>query len=99
MVEKAAEHPKKAVTAFEAVLSIDSQRYDAAVELASQYSTARRNGEVDELLTRYASLLEHSPISVDEGSFFLIQGLLNERRGDAVQRQLIRGPNSVRLPQ
>lgn len=65
VAEKAAEHPKKAIMAFQAVLSINNERYDAAVELASQYSMARRNGEVDDLLSRYESLLVNSPKYLD----------------------------------
>jgi tetratricopeptide (TPR) repeat protein len=65
LVEKASEHPKKAVAAFESVLRLDSDRYDAAVELASQYSMARRNGEVDALLTRYEEALVNSPKYLD----------------------------------
>ncbi len=65
LVEKASEHPKKAVEAFESVLRLDPDRYDAAVELASQYSMARRNGEVDALLTRYEEALANSPKYLD----------------------------------
>jgi tetratricopeptide (TPR) repeat protein len=65
LVEKASEHPKNAVEAFEAVLRLDTNRYDAAVELASQYSMARRNGEVSELLARYEGSLDNSPKYLD----------------------------------
>ncbi|MGB5720257.1 MAG: hypothetical protein WBM34_06130, partial [Woeseiaceae bacterium] len=53
LVEKAKEHPKRAIEAFETVLRLDENRYDAAVELASQFSMARRNVEVEALLSRY----------------------------------------------
>lgn len=65
LVEKASEHPKKAIEAFEAILRIDANRYDAAVELASQYSMGRRNGEADALLTRYEKALDNSPKYLD----------------------------------
>ena len=35
LVEKAAQHPLKAVEAFEKVLELDAERYDAAIELSS----------------------------------------------------------------
>lgn len=65
LVEKAAHRPKKASQAFEAVLRIDASRYDAAVELASQYSMSRRNGDVEELLGRYEESLANSPRYLD----------------------------------
>jgi len=65
LVEKASEHPKKAIAAFEAVLRLDDKRYDAAVELAGQYSMGRRNVEVDELLCRYEASLANSPKYLD----------------------------------
>ncbi len=65
LVEKASEHPKKAVEAFETVLQLDENRYDAAVELASQYSMGRRNGEVLALLSRYEAALHNSPKYLD----------------------------------
>lgn len=65
LVEKAAEHPKKATAAFEAVLRLDERRYDAAIELASQHSMARRNAEVAALLKRYEKDLTNSPKYLD----------------------------------
>lgn len=65
LIEKAQEHPKLAIAAFEKVIELDENRYDAAVELASQYSMARRNREVAELLGRYESALENSPKYLD----------------------------------
>ena len=65
LVEKAAERPKRAVAAFEAVLRRAPERYDAAVELASQYSMARRNRDVADLLARYEQALENSPKYLD----------------------------------
>lgn len=65
LVEKASQHPKKAIDAFEAVLRLDDKRYDAGIELASQYSMGRRNAEVYELLNRYESSLSNSPKYLD----------------------------------
>ncbi|MDH3305004.1 MAG: hypothetical protein OEM92_07340, partial [Gammaproteobacteria bacterium] len=65
LVEKAARRPRRAMAAFEAVLAIDASRYDAAVELAGQYSMARRNGDVAELLGRYEDALANSPRYLD----------------------------------
>ncbi len=65
LVEKAAQKPKKAIDAFEAVLRMDAKRYDAAVELASQYSMGRRNAEVAALLGRYEGSLANSPRYLD----------------------------------
>ena len=73
ITEKAAGRPKKAVEAFQAVLSIDDDRYDAAVELASQYSMARRNGDVDDLLSRYQGQLENSPKYLDMAATTFIE--------------------------
>jgi len=65
LVHKAAEHPRKAIEAFETVLYLDSNRYDAAIELASQYSMGRRNGEVADMLRRYKGALGNSPKYLD----------------------------------
>jgi len=63
--EKASQRPLKAVEVFEHVLRLDSKRYDAAVELATQYSIARRNGDVLELLEQYEDHLGNSPRYLD----------------------------------
>ncbi len=65
LVEKASSRPKKAIKAFESALQVDERRYDAAVELASQYSMARRNAEVAALLNRYEDALTNSPRYLD----------------------------------
>ncbi len=65
LVEKASEHPKRAIDAFQKVLALDANRYDAAIELASQYSMGRRNGEVVALLRRYEGFLDNSPKYLD----------------------------------
>ena len=65
LVEKASEHPKKAIAAFETVLRLDANRYDAAIELASQYSMGRRNDEVAAVLKHYEDALGNSPKYLD----------------------------------
>jgi len=65
MAEKAAQHPRLATQAFETALRHDPKRADAAIELASQYSMARRNGDVRDLLERYTGMLEDSPMYLD----------------------------------
>jgi tetratricopeptide (TPR) repeat protein len=65
LCEKAASRPLKAAEAFERALQLDSGRYDAAIELANQYSIARRNAEVAALLARYEPMLANSPRYLD----------------------------------
>lgn len=65
LVEKAAQRPLKAVAAFSTALELDPGRYDAAVELANQYSVARRNAEAADLLARYEPMLDGSPRYLD----------------------------------
>ena len=65
LVEKASNRPVRAAQAFEKALELDGSRYDAAIELANQYSIARRNGEVAKLLTKYEDKLDNSPIYLD----------------------------------
>lgn len=76
LVERAANRPRKAIEAFERALILDDKRYDAAVELANQYSTARRNGEAADLLARYENMLDNSPMYLDlAGSVYSDIGL------------------------
>jgi tetratricopeptide (TPR) repeat protein len=65
VVERAARHPAMAAQAFERSLQLDAARYDAAIELANQYSVARRNGDAAALLERYQEKLGNSPIYLD----------------------------------
>lgn len=59
LVERIQRRPQKAIQAFERVLAIDPERYDAGVELANQFSIARRNGDAAELLARYEDRLSN----------------------------------------
>jgi len=65
LVERVLEKPVKARQAFEKALALDANRYDAAVELANQYSIARRNGETAALLAKYEDSLANSPMYLD----------------------------------
>lgn len=59
---KGTQHPNQAIAAFETVLALDSARYDAAIELASQLSVARRNAEVLAVIDQYEGALDNSPL-------------------------------------
>jgi thioredoxin-like negative regulator of GroEL len=65
LVERVQQHPQKAIQAFERALEIDPGRYDAAVELANQFSFARRNADAAGLLARYEGKLSNSPMYLD----------------------------------
>jgi len=65
MVERVNKHPVKSLQAFEKALELDPDRYDAAIELANQYSTARRNGDAADLLKKYQDKLQNSPRYLD----------------------------------
>ncbi len=65
IVQRVSQRPAKAAAAFEKALSLDADRYDAAIELANQYSVARRNNEVLALLEKYEGKLDNSPMYLD----------------------------------
>lgn len=65
LVEKAAQRPARAADQFARALDLDPGRYDAAVELANQFSIARRNAEAAKLLARYEARLQNSPRYLD----------------------------------
>lgn len=65
LVERMSQRPAKAAQQFEKALALDTERYDAAVELANQYSIARRNGEAAALLAKYSAKLDNSPMYLD----------------------------------
>jgi len=86
LVEKAARRPRRATEAFESVLRIDPSRYDAAVELASQYSMSRRNGDVEEMLGRYEESLVNSPRYLDMAATVYTEIGLPERAWPLYER-------------
>ena len=61
-LEKASNRHDEAVTAFSRVIELDAGRYDAAIELANQYSILRQNGDAAAVLTQYESFLDNSPM-------------------------------------
>ena len=65
LVQRVVKRPAKAARAFEKALALDADRYDAAVELANQYSVARRNGDAAALLAGYEDALRNSPMYLD----------------------------------
>jgi len=62
LVEKAFGRNSSAEEHFAKVLQLDADRYDAAIELAQLYSTARRNGDAAALLSQYQDKLSNSPV-------------------------------------
>tara|TARA_Y100000310_G_scaffold323672_3_gene384426 strand:- start:5422 stop:7032 length:1611 start_codon:yes stop_codon:yes gene_type:complete len=65
LVEKAAGRAEGATKAFSQAISLDSGRYDAAIELAAQYAISLRHADALDLLRRYESLLVNSPLYLD----------------------------------
>lgn len=65
LVDRIQQRPRLAIGAFKRVLELDPDRYDAAIELANQYSVARRNSDAAELLLRYEDKLVNSPMYLD----------------------------------
>lgn len=62
LLEKASDRQDEAAEAFSKALELDAGRYDAAVELASQYSTMRRNGDAAAVVQKYENKLTNSPM-------------------------------------
>lgn len=76
LVAKATNQPDTATEAFAKALELDSERYDAAIELAYQYSTARRNKDAAALVAKYEPKLVNSPIYLNTaGSVYSQVGL------------------------
>lgn len=65
LVEKASGKPVRATAAFARALELDPERYDAAIELADQHCTARRNAEAAILIGKYSDRLANSPRYLD----------------------------------
>lgn len=65
IVERISQRPVRAAAAFEKALALDADRYDAAIELANQYSVSRRNADATALLEKYAAKLDNSPMYLD----------------------------------
>ena len=65
LAEKAARQPLKSINAFEKCLSLDESRFDAGIELASQYNILIRNDEAIALLEKYKDMLAGNPWYLD----------------------------------
>lgn len=65
LADKVQTRPLKSIEAFEKALQLDPARYDVAIELANQYSIARRNGDAADMLARYKDALGNSPLYLD----------------------------------
>lgn len=65
LVQKAARQPEAARQHFEKALSYDSNRYDAAIELATVNIATNRYSEARSLLERYSGELAGSPLYLD----------------------------------
>lgn len=79
VVERVANRPINALHYFKAALEQDTNRYDAAIELANQYSIARRNGEAARLLSEYRDKLSNSSVYSDlAGTIYTDIGMAEE---------------------
>ena len=65
LVEKEARRTEQASEAFSKAINLDAGRYDAAIELATQYAVLLRHAEAVELLQRFESRLDNSPLYLD----------------------------------
>lgn len=65
LAEKAAGRADKATDAFSTAITLDAGRYDAAIELASQYTLLMRHADALDLLRQYQSHLDNSPLYLD----------------------------------
>jgi tetratricopeptide (TPR) repeat protein len=65
LAEKVARQPMKSIPAFEQCLALDGSRFDAGIELASQYHMLLRNDKAIGLLEKYKDMLVDSPLYLD----------------------------------
>lgn len=79
LVAKAADRPEQAVESFARALELSAERYDAAIELAWQYSAARRNGDAAAILAQYEDRLTNSPLYLNMAGTIYLQIGLPER--------------------
>lgn len=76
LAEKANGNAQQAAALFLRAVSLDAGRYDAAVELASQYAILLRHRDALDLLRKYESRLGNSPRYLDmAGSIYSRLGL------------------------
>lgn len=65
LAQKAARRAESAARYFARAIELDEGRYDAAIELAQQYIQLNRYAEARQLLDRYRSSLDDSPVYLD----------------------------------
>lgn len=65
LVEKAGRRAQSAVKAFQKTIRLDPRRYDAAIELATQYLALMQHGKAVAVLEKYEFRLENSPLYLD----------------------------------
>lgn len=65
LAEQAVNRREQAIKAFTRAISLDGNRYDAAVELATQFMRASRFGEAVNVLQQYEMLMDNSPRYLD----------------------------------
>jgi tetratricopeptide (TPR) repeat protein len=76
LVEKASNRPEQTIQAFSKTISLDDQRYDAAIELAGQYLLSHQYAEAVALLRKYESHATNSPRYLDmAGTIYTNVGL------------------------
>jgi tetratricopeptide (TPR) repeat protein len=79
LVYKASQRPVIAAECFEKAITGNPERYDAAIELATQYSVMRRNGDAAALIERYEDRLGNSPVYLNMAGTTYTEVGLNER--------------------
>lgn len=86
LVKKASGRGDIAAEDFAASLDLDGERYDAAIELAYQYSAARRNADAAVLVARYEVKLSNSPVYLNMAGTIYSQVGMPERAWPLYQR-------------
>ena len=75
LAQKALKNPERAASFFERALELSDDRYDAAIELASQLIMLNRYQEARELLDRYAEQLPDEAVYLDQaGHAWFVMG-------------------------
>jgi len=86
LVEKASNRPARAIKAFSKAINVDDKRYDAAIELASQYLRSNQYAEAVTLLQRYEYQMSDSPRYLDMAGTIYTNVGLPERGWPLYQR-------------
>ena len=86
MAEVGTRRLQPAAAAFSKALSLDEQRYDAAVELARLHCNELRNGDAAALLDRYRDKLQGSPMYLNLAGMLYRQLGMPEKSWSLYQR-------------